>query len=219
VVQSAHAAALVADVWSVNDELGGEQGGHLSPSKQARSASMAVTAAVLQSEQFAAAAQTVVVASDGTAEELQSTLDTLRSAGRAVDLTAAVSELSTQLTGRRYSAHCRHGGVFLVLSPSKQHCYLLYLSIHWSAPLLANGDFAWEGLPAAVQFARAQGPLWVAVCLTRLLKGWQPALFEGTACSVPSLQGKGLAQFYRSMTGAWGGECLFVLSCLVTLMQ
>jgi hypothetical protein len=160
---------------------------------------------VLSSEQFAAAARTVIAASDGIAEELQPALRWLCDSGRAFNITGAVDALSRQLAGRQYSAHCAHGGVYLVLSPSRKSCYLLFLTMHLSAPLLANGDFAWEGLPAAVQFARAQGPLWVAVCLSRVLQGLPPLVFEETACATPSLHDKGLAQCYRGMV-CYGGE-------------
>jgi hypothetical protein len=181
-VQLAHSCVLTFDAWSINDEAGGQQGGHLSPSKDARAAGLQVTVSVLSSEQFAAAAHTVIIASEGIAKELQPALLSLRDSGRAFDITAAVDALSRQLTGRQYSAHCAHGGVYLVLGPSGLSAYLLFLTMHLSAPLMANGNFAWEGLPAPVQFARAQGPLWVAVCLTRVLQGVAPLVFEKTAC-------------------------------------
>jgi hypothetical protein len=204
-VQRAYSGVLSFDAWSVNDKAGGEQGGHLSPSKDARAAGLKLTVNVLSSEHFAAAARIVVVASDGIAEALQPMLLSLLASGSAFDITAAVDALSDQLAGRHYSAHCAHGGVYLVLSPSRKSCYLLFLTMHLSAPLLANGDFAWEGLPAALQFARAQGPLWVAVCMTRVLQGLPPLVFEVTACATPSLHEKGLGQYYRGMT-CYGGE-------------
>jgi hypothetical protein len=217
-VQDAHAGAFVFDAYSMNDELGGEQGGHLSPSTEMRSASMAVVEAVLSSRQFAAAAKVVTVGSEDVAEALQPLLNSLAEDSRVFEITACVAGLSGELAGREYSAYCKHGGVYLVLSPCKQHCYILHLGIHWSAPLLANSSYAWEGLTAAVLMARAHGTHWLAVCMTKVLQGWHAVAFNQSACGAPSLQGKGPLHHYRSMCGGWGGESQGIIYACLTLV-
>ena len=130
-VQAVYSRISYIDAYSVNDDKGDTTGGVAAPSPNLMTASLAITAKVLFETEATFTGHNIVFLHSGrVCDDLKPHLQRLMKAGRAVDVTERLDELSPLLTGRRYAAHISNGGAWFVTSPSGTAQYILLLTEH-----------------------------------------------------------------------------------------
>ncbi|KAG5182369.1 hypothetical protein JKP88DRAFT_263201 [Tribonema minus] len=186
---------LYGDAWPYQDEGGGNSGGHRAPSADRCARGVHMLFNLVLDPQAAAGLRLMVVHSEHVAKQLRPLLQPLVQRGQALDVTDAWMQLAPLLAGGYWRAGCRSSGVFIVTAGA--HAFVLVLTIHPSAALLADQQHALSGVTPAVTFARFMAEWWVCICVWRAIRGLSPLVFSDSAFAVPALAEGGCVRCWK----------------------